>query len=112
MQAVSIKMAKEQNLSLNSLKISGPCGRLLCCLAFEYDYYVEEKSQMPSEGSRIKIDHELWKVGEVNILSRQVVLTASENRTLYIPFSVFSFDEEDGHWVVDQDYLDQLFSSD
>ncbi len=112
MQAVSIKMAKEQNLSLNSLKISGPCGRLLCCLAFEYDYYVEEKSQMPSEGSRIKIDHELWKVGEVNILSRQVVLTASENRTLYIPFSVFSFDEEGGHWVVDQDYLDQLFSSD
>lgn len=112
MQPVSIKMAKEQNLSLNSLKISGPCGRLLCCLAFEYDYYVEEKSQMPVEGSRIRIDHELWRVNEVNILSRQVVLCASENRTLYIPFSEFHRDEESGHWSVDQDYLDQLFSSD
>ncbi len=36
-------MAKEQNLSLNSMKISGPCGRLLCCLAYEYDFYREEK---------------------------------------------------------------------
>ena len=108
---VSIKMAKEQNLSLNSMKISGPCGRLLCCLSYEYDYYVEEKSRMPSEGSRIRIDHELWKVSEVNILSRQVVLTASENRTLYVPFDEFYLDPDEGHWCIDEDYLEELFSS-
>lgn len=110
MQPVSIKMAKEQNLSLNSMKISGPCGRLLCCLAYEYDYYVEEKGSMPSEGSRIRIDHELWRVSEVNILSRKVTLCASENRTLSIPFAEF-YRLEDGHWAVNEDYLEELFSS-
>ena len=44
---VSIKMAKEQNLSLNSAKISGACGRLMCCLRYEYDTYVAESSITP-----------------------------------------------------------------
>lgn len=44
---VSIKMAKEQNLSLNSSKISGTCGRLMCCLRYEYDTYVEEIAKTP-----------------------------------------------------------------
>ncbi len=44
---VSIKMAKEQNLSLNSLKISGACGRLMCCLRYEYDTYYEEIRRTP-----------------------------------------------------------------
>lgn len=44
---VSIKMAKEQNLSLNSSKISGTCGRLMCCLRYEYDTYVEELAKTP-----------------------------------------------------------------
>lgn len=44
---VSIKMAKEQNLSLNSAKISGACGRLMCCLRYEYDTYVEESALTP-----------------------------------------------------------------
>ncbi len=112
MQPVSIKMAKEQNLSLNSLKISGPCGRLLCCLGFEYDYYVEEKAHMPSEGSRVRIEGELWRVSEVNILSRQIVLTASENRTLYVPVDEFCLGEDDGHWYISEDYLAELFDSD
>lgn len=112
MQPVSIKMAKEQNLSLNSMKISGPCGRLLCCLSYEYDYYVEEKANMPPEGTKIRIDHDLWRVSEVNILSRQVVLSASENRTLYIPFEEFYYDEESAHWCVNEEYQDDLFSPD
>ena len=44
---VSIKMAKEQNLSLNSVKISGACGRLMCCLRYEYDTYQEEIRKTP-----------------------------------------------------------------
>ncbi|MBE6632524.1 MAG: stage 0 sporulation protein [Ruminococcaceae bacterium] len=44
---VSIKMAKEQNLSLNSAKISGACGRLMCCLRYEYDTYLREINRMP-----------------------------------------------------------------
>ena len=44
---VSIKMAKEQNLSLNSQKISGACGRLMCCLRFEHELYEEELAKLP-----------------------------------------------------------------
>lgn len=48
---VSIKMAKEQNLSLNSAKISGACGRLMCCLRYEYDTYSEEIAKTPKVNS-------------------------------------------------------------
>ncbi len=47
---VSIKMAKEQSLSLNPTKISGVCGRLLCCLKYEYDHYVETNKKLPNYG--------------------------------------------------------------
>ena len=51
-EKVSIKMAKVQGLSLNPTKISGVCGRLLCCLKYENDYYTETFKQMPKIGSR------------------------------------------------------------
>ena len=51
---VSIKMAKEQNLSLNPTKISGICGRLMCCLKFEEDYYEEVHKEMPKVGKAVK----------------------------------------------------------
>lgn len=50
---VSVKMAKEQNLSLNSAKISGSCGRLMCCLRYEYDTYLAEKAITPKVDSRV-----------------------------------------------------------
>jgi len=107
---VSIKMAKEQNLSLNSMKISGPCGRLLCCLAYEYDFYVEEKAQYPQEGSRLKVEDELMKITEVNILSKKITLVGSEGRTLTIPTSACVFNDEERRWELSKEYLDQLFS--
>ena len=108
---VSIKMAKEQNLSLNSTKISGPCGRLLCCLSYEYDFYVEEKRNLPQEGSRLKIQHELMKITEVNILSRKISLIGPEGRHLTIPFSAVFYNEEHSRWEVDRDYLDEFLSN-
>ena len=50
LRPVSIKMAKEQNLTLNSMKISGPCGRLLCCLSYEFDVYREARQTLPVHG--------------------------------------------------------------
>ncbi len=50
---VSVKMAKEQNLSINSAKISGSCGRLMCCLRYEYDTYLAEKALTPKVDSRV-----------------------------------------------------------
>jgi len=51
---VSIKMAKDQNLSLSPTKISGLCGRLMCCLNYEHEHYVNMKRKMPSNGTRVK----------------------------------------------------------
>jgi len=52
-EPVSIKMAKDQNLSLNPAKISGLCGRLMCCLKFEHDNYESVKLELPSVGARV-----------------------------------------------------------
>jgi len=100
LRPVSIKMAKEQNLSLNSLKISGPCGRLLCCLSYEYDFYKEEKGKLPSEGSRIKIDDTLFRVQEVNLLSRNIRLSAQDGRIRDLPFSSFVRNGSGDRWEV------------
>ncbi len=97
---VSIKMAKEQNLSLNSMKISGPCGRLLCCLSYEYDYYQEEKKKLPSEGSRIHWDGTTFKVVEVNIFSKKIKLTGNDGRFLDLSTAEVEYDKESKGWTL------------
>lgn len=67
-EPVSIKMAKVQNLSLNPTKISGICGRLMCCLKYENDVYTEMKKNMPDVGDRVKISGQYATVLETNIL--------------------------------------------
>ena len=52
-EPVSIKMAKDQNLSLNPTKISGACGRLMCCLKYENDFYEEARAQLPDLGIKL-----------------------------------------------------------
>ena len=69
---VSIKMAKEQNLSLNSGKISGCCGRLMCCLQYEYSTYVEEGKKTPPVDSTVKTKEGVGVVTEANPLAATV----------------------------------------
>ncbi len=69
---VSIKMAKEQNLSLNSGKISGCCGRLMCCLQYEYSTYVEEGKRTPPVDSTVKTRDGVGIVTESNPLAATV----------------------------------------
>lgn len=66
-QPVSIKMAKVQNLSLNPSKISGICGRLMCCLKYENDIYLELRRGMPEVGENIRTPKGIGKVAEANI---------------------------------------------
>ena len=75
---VSIKMAKEQGLSLNPEKISGLCGRLMCCLAFEYDGYVEMRKGMPKCGKTINTAQGCAKVLRQNVLRGEIAV-ALEN---------------------------------
>ncbi|MEW9078009.1 PSP1 domain-containing protein [Terrisporobacter glycolicus] len=70
-QPVSIKMAKDQSLSLNPTKISGICGRLFCCLKYEHDVYVEAIEKVPPVGSIVKVDGNKGKVIETNPLLEQ-----------------------------------------
>mgnify|MGYP004530164995 CR=1 FL=1 len=76
---VSIKMAKEQNLSLNPTKISGVCGRLMCCLKYEQDTYEYLNSRLPAVGEKVKTPEGI--VGEVKSISvlRQLVKVIIDN---------------------------------
>lgn len=73
---VSIKMAKAQNLSLNSQKISGACGRLMCCLDYEYEFYRSERKNYPPLGTQIGEGNARMRVVDMNMV-RGVVTTAS-----------------------------------
>ena len=78
---VSIKMAKEQNLSLNPTKISGVCGRLMCCLKHEEETYEELNSRLPNVGDRVTArDGSRGEVSSVNVLRQLVkVIVTLEN---------------------------------
>ena len=76
---VSIKMAKEQNLALNSAKISGACGRLMCCLRYEYDTYQEESRRTPKVDSRVITPDGPGKVTEARPLLGLVKVMLDES---------------------------------
>ena len=69
---VSVKMAKTQGLSLNPGKISGLCGRLMCCLSYENDYYVEASKKMPKIGAEVGTPEGKAIVAAVNMLRMEV----------------------------------------
>ena len=73
-QSVSIRMAKEQGLPLNPMKISGICGRLFCCLKHEYENYVEMRDRLPRIGSEITAEGVKGRVIAVNTLKHSVEL--------------------------------------
>jgi cell fate regulator YaaT (PSP1 superfamily) len=98
LKPVSIKMAKDQNLSLNSMKISGPCGRLLCCLAYEYNFYNEQRRIIPQEGCKIPYDNTIWKVVEVNVVMGKIRLASEDGRMIQLPSNCF--EKVDNRWRI------------
>ncbi|AEF82099.1 PSP1 domain-containing protein [Leadbettera azotonutricia] len=98
LKPVSIKMAKDQNLSLNSMKISGPCGRLLCCLSYEHLFYNEQRRIIPQEGCKISFDGSVWKVTEVNVVLGKLKLVTEDGRYMQLPTS--AFEKAEGRWSV------------
>ncbi|HJA51861.1 MAG TPA: stage 0 sporulation family protein [Candidatus Massiliomicrobiota merdigallinarum] len=76
---VSINMAKNQMLAINIDKISGACGRLLCCLKYEDDTYTKEKQRFPKIGSKVKYDNKIVKVTGLNIISDLVKIEHDGN---------------------------------
>lgn len=76
---VSINMAKNQMLAINIDKISGACGRLLCCLKYEDDTYTLEKNRFPKIGSKIKYEDKIVKVVGLNVISDLVKIDYNGN---------------------------------
>ncbi len=98
LKPVSIRMAKEQNLSLNSMKISGQCGRLLCCLSYEYDWYAESRKKLPTEGVRLFYDGVNFRVMEVNPISSMIQISGEDGRVIEV--NANRFVKENGKWKI------------
>ena len=91
-EKVTVKMAKNQNLSLNPTKVSGMCGKLMCCLRYENDYYAETCKLMPKVGARVKTADGNVKVEGVDLLKRQI-RASLENKDGGIEIKVYKLGE-------------------
>jgi cell fate regulator YaaT (PSP1 superfamily) len=81
---VSVKMAKEQGLALNPTKISGQCGRLLCCLGYEFETYTQLKKGMPKQGKKVMWQDRECEVTHQNILRQQITLRDREGNNTVV----------------------------
>jgi cell fate regulator YaaT (PSP1 superfamily) len=81
---VSIKMAKQQDLPLSPMEISGVCGRLLCCLAYEREYYAEAKRRFPRRGDVIETPQGRGRVVQVNVIKETLQVELENQITVEI----------------------------
>ena len=86
-EPVTIRMAKEQNLPLNPSKISGCCGRLMCCLGYEYQSYKKYLKGLPKEGERIRTKEGKGRVISINALKRKVVVQLEEGKQIELDYN-------------------------
>jgi cell fate regulator YaaT (PSP1 superfamily) len=91
---VSIKMAKEQNLPLNPLKISGVCGRLLCCLAYETEQYHAMKEKLPKLGQMVSTPMGVASVVGGNPLKETVLVELESQATVELPLSDITVEKQ------------------
>ncbi len=81
---VSIRMAKQQDLPLSPMEISGVCGRLLCCLAYENEYYAEVKAKLPKRDKVIDTPHGRGRVVQVNVINETVQVELESQVTVEV----------------------------
>ncbi len=93
---VSIRMAKEQDLSLNPQKVSGLCGRLMCCLRYEYDAYKDFKSRAPKQNATIQTPAGPAKVVDLDVPREIVTLRVEGEKPVRIPLAEFDPNPEGG----------------
>ena len=78
LRPIGLHIAKDQRLSLNPAQISGPCGRLLCCLRYEHEFYVQSRKRFPKEGKVVQTSKGMEKVYSVDIFRDRVTLRAED----------------------------------
>lgn len=87
---ISITMAKNQMLALNIPKLSGHCGKLICCLKYEDEAYVETRKLYPRIGLRVKYNDQVYRVSSINIMTHVIKL---EGENTIIPITYDQFNE-------------------
>lgn len=106
---LSIRMAKEQGLILDPSKISGPCGRLLCCLAYEGNIYKEFLQDLPKIGNKIKFNGETYKILKYNLFQKIAYLENKEGQIIQIPVKdLKTFIEEHVEEPIEEEILEEL----
>lgn len=95
---ISITMAKNQMLALNIPKLSGHCGKLICCLKFENAVYTELQKDLPRVGSKVKYNDEIFKITSMNVITKIIRLENKDN-ILSVPY------EEIKNSILPKDYV-------
>jgi cell fate regulator YaaT (PSP1 superfamily) len=90
LRPVNLGVAKDQRLSLNPAQISGACGRLMCCLRYEHDFYVQSRKRFPKEGKIIVAARGEEKVLAIDIFRERIALRSSEGETRSISLADFN----------------------
>jgi cell fate regulator YaaT (PSP1 superfamily) len=88
-ESITLKHAKKQQLLINPAKISGRCGRLLCCLSYEQELYEHELMDIPDEGSLVDYEGKTCKVLTVNIFMKVITLVADDGQMIKVQFDDF-----------------------
>lgn len=87
LRPIGLQIAKDQRLSLNPSQISGPCGRLLCCLRYEHEFYVQTRKRFPKEGRIVRTAKGLEKVQSIDIFRERVSLRSDDGVTRIVPLA-------------------------
>jgi cell fate regulator YaaT (PSP1 superfamily) len=87
LRPVNLGVAKDQRLSLNPTQISGACGRLMCCLRYEHDFYVQSRRRFPKEGRILRTAHGEEKVLAIDIFRDTVTLRGVEGEARVVPLA-------------------------
>ncbi|RAL25513.1 hypothetical protein DL240_04700 [Lujinxingia litoralis] len=86
-EPVSIRMAKDQGLTLNPKKVSGMCGRLMCCLVYEQQLYRRMRTKLPRAGKMVRTELGEAKILEVDVINRRVMVSYPDNNRKMLPVS-------------------------
>ena len=104
LRPVNLQVAKDQHLSLNPSQISGACGRLMCCLRYEHDYYVQSRKRFPKEGRILVTSLGEEKVLANDIFGDRVTLRGPEGDTRVVPLAELKAElEQRATMVVEQE---------
>lgn len=95
LRPVNLGVAKDQRLSLNPSQISGACGRLMCCLRYEHEFYVQSRKRFPKEGKIVVTTLGEEKVVSVDIFRERIALRGVEGETRFLPLAEFKRETEE-----------------